>query len=256
MYRQRSKVLANAPVAPGHYVLRLEAPKIAKASKPGQFVQLTCGDSCDPLLPRPFSFLDTDPQTISILYHVVGQGTKLLSQLKKGDMIWVLGPLGKGFTLKHAGQRLLVGGGVGIPPLYHLAKVLKGKKTEVFLGARNKNLLLCEGGFKKIKTGLHLSTDDGSKGSKGFVTQSLEKYIQNVPTQSHSSLLIQTCGPTPMLKAVSQLAAKYRIACEVSVEVPMACGFGACLGCAIKLKDRYAIACVEGPVFKGETIQW
>lgn len=270
MHRQRSKVLSNVRVAPGHYVLTLEAPKVARASKPGQFVQLTCGDSCDPLLPRPFSFLDTDSKKISILYHVVGQGTGLLAKIKKNDAIWVLGPLGRGFSLDNRQQttdsrplRIMVGGGVGIPPLYHLAKEIirskkaKAKDIHIFLGARNKSLLLCESSFKKLGVQLHLATDDGSRGKKGFITESLSGFLslQSAVCGLQSSL-IQTCGPTPMMKAVAAIAKKYKVPCEVSVEVPMACGFGACLGCAIKVNDRYAIACTEGPVFKGEELQW
>jgi dihydroorotate dehydrogenase electron transfer subunit len=282
MFREKCEILENKKVAPGHFVLRLGSAAIAKNACPGRFVQITCGESNDPLLPRPFSFLTSTENDFSVLYQKVGKGTELLSELKKGAKIWVTGPLGNGFTTgtrrmtdKMYNSIVLVGGGVGIPPLYHLAEIVSKQKTgirpqniRVLLGARNKSLLLCENEFKKLGVTLEVATDDGSKGKKGFVTDIFEAYLK---TSNPLRTRVYTCGPTPMLKAVSALAVKYRIYCEVSVEVPMACGFGACLGCAIKVKAtsgrrktpsassediRYAIACVEGPVFKGSDILW
>ncbi|MBI4431955.1 MAG: dihydroorotate dehydrogenase electron transfer subunit [Candidatus Omnitrophica bacterium] len=288
MRREKCVITENKEIAPHHYVMRLSSPRIAKNAKPGQFVQILCADSFDPLLGRPFSFLTADSQTISILYQVVGKGTKILSSLKKGEALWVLGPLGNGFA---AGKReevrgkrkILVGGGVGIPPLYHLAQKFKSEKetaVHIFLGAKNKKLLLCEKEFKKLGVKLHLATDDGSKGHKGFVTELLDDFLVDSSQKSvvrakqlkdflpdtcllSTDYSIYACGPTPMLKAVSMIAQKYEIPCEVSVEVPMACGFGACLGCAVKTGDsrqktgvRYSIACTEGPVFEAKDIVW
>ena len=265
MPKQLCQVVENKIVAPGHWVLKLRSALIAKEALPGQFIQILCADgSHDPLLPRPFSFLDAQAGHFTILYHVVGKGTELLSKIKKRDTLRVLGPLGNGFSMNTdpAETRLLVGGGVGIPPLYHLArtwvdkKVTAKKDIHVFLGARNKSLLLCEKDFAKLGVTLHLATDDGSKGQKGFVTEPFQKFLS-----SRVKSRVYTCGPTPMLKAVSALALKYKVACEVSVEVPMACGFGACLGCAVKVhdekgQDRFAIACTEGPVFQGSELVW
>ena len=186
---------------------------------------------------------------------------------------------------------VLVGGGVGIPPLYHLAEtVLKNKAAKkenihVFLGARTRSLLLCEKEFKKLGCSVSIATNDGSKGTKGLITALLENFLR--PPASGLRPRIYTCGPTPMLKAVSVLSEKFKVPCEVSVEVPMACGFGACLGCAIKVNSRptceiegsaklatrihpekprpsgdegsnyrYAIACTEGPVFNASEIIW
>ena len=283
MFKETCEVLENKTVAPGHFVMKLRSKKIGKTALPGQFVQILCsGDSMDPLLPRPFSFLEASASDFSILYNVVGQGTGLMAKFKKGDKTHVLGPLGKGFTLRRKkedgrGKRLLVGGGVGIPPLYHLAENLvrakEVKKTDihVFLGARNKSLLLCEKDFAKLGIKMYLATDDGTKGHKGFVTQILVKFLKS--SISHlSSSLIHCCGPIPMLKAVSLVASEFGVPNEASVEVPMACGFGACLGCAIKVRTdvgaglkpapttapnyRFAIACTEGPVFEGSKILW
>ncbi len=244
-------------------------------------MQILCADSFDPLLPRPFSFLTVSKKDFSILYQVVGKGTKILSQIAAGDALWIVGPLGNGFTIKDSRQKtvdrrqekqktnssvaVLIGGGVGIPPLYHLVqdflrlKIFLKENIHVFLGARHKSLLLCEKDFKRLGINLKVATDDGSKGRKGFVTELLEDLLRNDGSLNFG---IFTCGPTPMLKAVSIISEKYEVPCEVSVEVPMACGFGACLGCAIKVagndknEHRFAIACCEGPVFQAKDILW
>ena len=273
MFRETCRIVAQEKTAPGHFVLTLESPKISKNARPGQFVQVLCADisagtvSLDPLLPRPFSFLTADSKNFSLLYQVVGKGTSMLSALKKGQSLSVLGPCGNGFGLPAQNKitrRYLIGGGVGIPPLYHFSQELLKKKVpakniHVFLGARDKSLLLCEKEFKKLGITLHLATDNGSRGTKGFVTQALEEFLKKDGTEG---LKLYTCGPTPMMKAVTGLSEKYKVPCEVSVEVPMACGFGACLGCAVKVRDghpgghRHAIACCEGPVFAGDAILW
>ncbi len=271
MYRERCRVLANGRVAPGHYVLRLGSARIARAAGPGRFVQVLCADSSEPLLGRPFSFLTARPGSFDLLYHVVGQGTRILQGLQKGDALWVLGPLGNGFGTKlgPGAEAALVGGGVGIPPLVHLAETLlktravRPGKIRVFLGARDSTLLLCLKDFRKLGVDLRLATDDGSRGTKGFVTRPLERYLaEAAPAGTRTT--VYTCGPTPMLKAVGALAERYGVPCQTSVEVPMACGFGACLGCAIKVNDaagsstdfRYAIACCEGPVFDAAALVW
>ncbi len=271
MFKERCVIEENKKIAPGHYSIRLRSSKISKKSKPGQFVQVLCSDSYEPLLPRPFSFLDVDKNSFSFLYQVVGKGTKILSALKRGDEVSILGPLGQGFSLKNAKSIVLVGGGVGIPPLYHWAKEcvtklkVSAKNIHVFLGARDKSLLLCEKEFKKLGVHFYAATDNGSRGHKGFVTELVGEHLDRTTSVGGKNsapdvVRMYTCGPTPMLKAVSALAKKYDVSCEVSVEVPMACGFGACLGCAIKVKKddghRFAIACCEGPVFQAKEILW
>ena len=273
MYKQNCQIVENRNIAPGHWVLTLRSAEIARHAKPGQFVQLLCADgSLDPLLGRPFSFLDVAAGHFSILYQVVGKGTELLSKAGKGESLRVLGPLGNGFAShKPLSTVILVGGGVGIPPLYHLAKfwiknhAVKKENIHVFLGARNKSLLLCEKDFQKLGVKVRVATDDGSKGQKGFITPTVAQYFSQSTDRgavrlAGSTPRIYACGPTPMLKAVSVLSVQFKIPSEVSVEVPMACGFGACLGCAIKVKadagHRFAIACTEGPVFQGSEILW
>ena len=279
MFRENGAVLENRMVAPAHYILKIKSDRISRNAKPGQFVQILCDDDYDPLLPRPFSFLTATPKDFSVLYQVVGKGTKILSQMKKGDTLCVVGPLGNGFNVSSSRRRgsadsrlrgndiiLLVGGGVGIPPLYHLAQVLLKNKTvrkeniHVFLGARDKSLLLCEKEFKKLGVVIHIATDNGSKGKKALVTEILKYFLGHPQSTVRHARSIFTCGPTPMMKAVSMLAQTYEVPCQASVEVPMACGFGACLGCAVKIKHqneyRYALACQEGPVFHGDEMIW
>lgn len=266
MVRERCTIRSNERVAPGHHVIRFESKRIAARAKPGQFVQVSTTDGRDPLLPRPFSFLGASGGAFDVLYQVVGQGTRLLAETPPGRALWVLGPLGNGFSIGREERLLLVGGGVGIPPLLHLAGTLvrrapsrRGSVT-VMLGARTRSLLLCEASFRRLGVRLELATDDGSKGSRGFVTALLDEALTGAdPARTR----VYTCGPTPMLRAVSSLACKHEVPCEVSVEVPMACGFGACLGCAIRVRkdnpeegSRYAMACTEGPVFGAEEILW
>ena len=278
MFKEICKILDNTQVAPGHYALKLDSARIAGLARPGQFVQVLCSSATDPLLPRPFSFLTATDKYFSLLYQTVGKGTRMLSGLKKGGSFCVVGPLGNGFTadIRRRADKIintvyLVGGGVGIPPLYHLAEHflkqgdLAAENIHVMLGARNRAYLLCEREFKKLGVILSVATDDGSKGKKGFVTTLLEEALKKAnPVRTR----IFTCGPTPMLKAVSAGAKRNGVSCEVSVEVPMACGFGACLGCAIKITGkreegrgervgfRYAMACCEGPVFQAKDILW
>jgi dihydroorotate dehydrogenase electron transfer subunit len=266
-------VLENKKVAPGHYRMRLASKRIARAAKPGQFVQITVSENQDPLLPRPFSFLETGNGWFDILYQVVGRGTQILSKLKPGDSLTVLGPLGCGWRMpEKISQRpasevthLLVGGGVGIPPLHHWAKELLAKKKvrasniRVFLGGRGQDFLHCEKEFMRLGVKPAVATDDGSKGHKGFVTKPLEDFLTSASPRG--GMQIYTCGPTPMLKAVSRLAEKYSVPCQASVEEPMPCGFGVCLGCAIKVKTpdgghRFALSCTEGPVFDAARVVW
>lgn len=264
-------VLENVRTAPGHFRMRFAGPRIARTAKPGQFIQITVSGHQDPLLPRPFSFLQTGPGWFDILYQVVGRGTEILSQKKKGDKLTVLGPLGCGWKLPASTAssgpvtHVLVGGGVGIPPLHHWAKeLLRSKRVppariRVFLGGRSKELLHCRQDFARLGVTPICATDNGSYGHKGFITQPLMEYLDGAGAAAR--LQIYTCGPTPMLKAVSALASKYRVPAQVSVEEPMPCGFGVCLGCAIKVADgkgghRFALSCTEGPVFDACKVIW
>ncbi|MBI1976580.1 MAG: hypothetical protein HYS56_03630, partial [Candidatus Omnitrophica bacterium] len=204
MFQGKTKVVFNRRVAPGHYVVRLKAPALAKSVRPGQFVQVDVGadprvrphgitwdmvgaNNYSPLLRRPFSILSTSGDAVDILYAVVGEGTEVLSKKKTGDSIDLLGPLGNSWSPVGAhcnvpipGRKaILIGGGVGIPPLYFLAQRERKYKSqiEIFLGARHKSLLLCQKDFQKLGIPVHVATDDGSAGFKGYVTDLVRRHV-------------------------------------------------------------------------------
>ena len=258
------KIISNREVAPNHYRLEVEAPFDLKEAKPGMFVMVRVSDSLTPILRRPFGVytLDEERKSFAILYRVVGEGTRLLSEMASGVRLDVLGPLGNGFDLAMAGGRpLLVAGGVGVPPLFRLAEALTHKeiKTTVIIGGRSKDDLLSVGEFKRLGTEIHIATEDGSEGFEGFVTGIMEDMLDkgDVPTAVYS------CGPKPMLRRVGEIAIENSIPCQLSLEAVMACGFGVCLGCVVKtctLENEadhdFSRVCCEGPVFDAREIVW
>ncbi len=218
---------------------------------PGQFVQVYIDNSKNTYLRRPISinFLDKINNELWLLIRKAGDGTRHLIQTPCGSMLNMIIPLGKGFSLKN-GNILLIGGGVGVAPLLFLGKELKEKGCNVsfLLGARSKNDLLEIDEFKKYGQ-IYLSTEDGSVGEKGFVTQ-------NSILQS-SFDMIQCCGPLPMMKAVASIARKKNINCEVSLENSMACGVGACLCCVEDtVSSGNVCVCKDGPVFNINDLKW
>ena len=245
------KILSNIKVGDSYYKMTLDASYIARHAIPGQFVQVRCSDGFDPLLRRPFSIHRlTSNQGVEILYEVVGSGTEILSRKKKGEYLDVLGPLGKGFTLPRSRAATIIAGGIGVAPLVFLAEALKKKniKTTVLIGAKTKNLVLCEKDFKKLDFETHIATDDSSRGSKGFVSKLFKP---------ETGTMAYACGPNPMLKCIASMCKRKRIDCEVSLEEKMACGIGACLGCSVKVKSgRNKLACKDGPVFKATDLLW
>jgi dihydroorotate dehydrogenase electron transfer subunit len=197
---------------------------------------------------------------LEILYKVVGKGTKVLANLHHGDHLDLLGPLGKGFdTAGAAGEKILVGGGVGLAPLYYLARKLAiNSRVHLFAGGRNRDDVLCITEFERLGIETYVATDDGTLGEHGLVTEVMEKYVAKSP----SGKTIFACGPFPMLKAVSLIAQRYSIPCQVSLEAYMACGVGACLGCVIKGSNHteespdYLCVCKDGPVFNSLKLLW
>jgi dihydroorotate dehydrogenase electron transfer subunit len=267
----KSLVLSNIEVSPAYYRLRMTAPPSIGAAQPGQFVMVRVNPAIDPLLRRPFGLFDlgsfdteyTDcgRQTfLEILYKVVGKGTAMLSSLHQGDHLDILGPLGKGFTAGDpSGEKILVGGGVGLAPLYYLARQLvRESKVELFAGGRNKEDVLCITEFERLGVETYVATDDGTLGAQGLVTEVLEERLG----KASSGATIFACGPHPMLRAVALLAAQYAVPCQVSLEAYMACGVGACLGCVVKGKDHsdatpdYRCVCKDGPVFDYADLLW
>jgi dihydroorotate dehydrogenase electron transfer subunit len=235
------------------YEVEFTSLSLASMSQPGQFVNIRVNDQYDPLLRRPISIYDIDRQAgkMNLLYKVVGKGTGILSALDREDVIDVMGPLGNGFTLPEKPLRaVLVGGGVGIAPLVYLARVLQERQcpVQVLYGANCREQLAAVARLEELAIDYKLATVDGSIGYKGLVTELLPQ-----PAQGQAAVAaLYTCGPEPMMKAVTRYARENKIWGEVSLEAHMACGVGACLGCACKLDSRetgYAKVCKDGPVF-------
>ena len=268
MKKISAKILENKKITADIYRMRVKSAYLGREAKPGQFVEVRCSDSLEPLLRRPLGVHRIAKGGIELLYEVVGQGTALLAKKKTGEALDIVGPLGVGFDIRGKGQgsrvKVLVAGGIGVAPLLSLAESLAvSKKIIVILGAKTKEHVLCEAEFKKLGCEVLVSTDDGSKGKKGFATNVLKYFLRK--TKDERRKTIYACGPTAMLKAVAEIAKTHRIPCQVSLEERMACGVGVCLGCPVKVNTQYAIhntqyeykmVCKDGPVFDAKEIAW
>jgi len=317
-----SRVVANVPLCREHYRLVLQADRFPP-TQPGQFVQVACatpngsvenveidwdeagppprlggGELCRPtaLLRRPFSLadrIDANGQVqLHLVHRVVGIGTNWMAHLKPGDNVSIIGPLGNTFTPPPpGGVALLVGGGVGIPPMMYLARRLARTKAVAFAGALTRDLLpltntadapapaaddiaplynIAE--FSQHGIPAIIATDDGSYGYRGFVTQALEAYLQKWfgpgspgSRRPDATPTIYVCGPEPMMKRVADIAANFSLACQIAVERKMACGMGTCQSCVIRVKVpgqsngaawQYKLACTDGPVFSAADLSW
>jgi dihydroorotate dehydrogenase electron transfer subunit len=234
-------------------LLRLQSEQPLPDIVPGQFVQVRVDGSPSTYLRRPISIHDVDFQQneITLLVQQVGEGTRHLATAKMDDRINMVLPLGNGFSLPEKGHKvLLVGGGIGIAPLYYFAKVLneRGIRPALLLGGKTKSDLLRLTDYQRLGE-TFVTTEDGSLGEKGFVTQHSVWQKQNFDK-------IYVCGPKPMMKAVAKLAAEKDICCEVSLENLMACGLGACLCCVEDTVDGHVCVCKEGPVFNTRRLKW
>lgn len=253
MFQVKALMIENEALAPGYYRMRLLAPEIASAAQPGQFVQIKVAEASavDPLLPRPISIyrIDAAGGAIEVIYKSVGRGTAMLAGKPAGGVLEVFGPIGKGFTVPETVQHLaLIGGGVGMPPLYSLAQRLKKQRPDLaitlFYGGRSQTDILELERWNALGVKTWIATEDGSLGTKGFVTAG---FIEQLGVQKFDYLA--ACGPKPMLKAVRGIALEHNLSGEISLEAHMACGVGACLGCTCKTEHGYRRVCVDGPVF-------
>jgi len=240
------KVIQNKKIKKDVFLLTIKNQEIATSAQPGQFVQIKVTNSYIPLLRRPFSIHHAANNNFKILYKVVGTGTQLLSQYKTGQEIDMIGPLGKGFNTKNYEKLTLVAGGMGIAPLYFLAETEKDKDLTTLIGTATEEELLGESEFKTLGKVL-ISTEDGSSGKKGRVTDLLEEI--------EKPEIIIACGPVPMLEAIQKYAIKNNIPCQMSLECHMACGMGICFGCAVKSGKGYKYVCKDGPVFWATDIE-
>ena len=234
-------------------LLRLHSERNLPEIKPGQFVQVRVDGSPSTYLRRPISIHDVDIQSneISLLVQQIGEGTRHLAAAETSDSINIIMPLGNGFSMPERGERcLLVGGGIGIAPLYYFAKVLyeKGIRPTLLLGGKSETDLLRLADYQKLGE-TFVTTEDGSLGEKGFVTM-------HSVWQKQDFDKIYVCGPKPMMKAVAKLASEKDVWCEVSLENLMACGLGACLCCVEDTVDGLVCVCKEGPVFNTRRLKW
>lgn len=242
-----AQVIGRREVAEGIFRMVLRTPEIAGRSVPGQFVNIRCGESCLPLLRRPFSISRVDGDSIELLFNVIGQGTRMMSSKKPGDTLDVLGPLGSPFGIGgDYGMAILVAGGLGIAPFPFLTDFLLKEKKEILtlIGARTAGHVT-----EQYLKNVLVATDDGSKGMKGTVVDLLKTQIEKHDVRN---VKVFGCGPTPMLKALSAFASAEGIECEMSLEGDMACGMGICQGCPVERTDgkkKYALVCTDGPTF-------
>lgn len=238
----------NTEIAKGIFDFVLYNPQLAGITKEGQFAHVKVGNKT---LRRPISICDADEERIRLVFQVKGEGTEILSKAKAGDMIDIICPLGHGFELEKGKKYCLIGGGIGVPPMLYCAKT--ADNPLVITGFRNKELVILQEDFKKYTDQLFLVTDDGSAGTKGFVTDVLREKIDSVDE-------VCACGPMVMLKAVAEICKEKGKPCQISLEERMGCGIGACLVCACKTRtgengsEEYTHVCKKGPVFKAEEV--
>ena len=221
---------------------------------PGQFVHVKCGDSL--LLRRPISVcscMEEEPEdTLAIVFEVRGEGTQWLADRVKGESVDVLGMLGNGFTMKHDGRYLLVGGGIGIPPMRGCAQYTYGRSTAI-LGGRSADKIILQNCFADECAKVLIATDDGSLGYHGFVDALVRQELE----QDKNYDAVLACGPRPMLRNVARVAQEFGLPCQVSMEERMGCGVGACLVCACDMADgSRKHVCKDGPVFDSREVDW
>lgn len=255
-YQEMAKVESQVNTGENVYLLTIKSPQIAGAAEPGQFVHLRTITGMDPLLRRPISICQADKSKglIYLWYQVVGKGTALLSQLRAGDTVDVIGPLGRGFTIGKGQKVALIGGGMGIAPLIFLGhRLAEDNEVTAFFGGRSDQYLPpteLRPSFNTI-----LATEDGSVGQQGFVTEALGAWLEKEKPD-----IIYACGPQGMLDQVYILAKGHNICLQVSLETTMACGVGACLGCTcekVQTDDGSLLkVCQDGPVFWSEEVKW
>jgi dihydroorotate dehydrogenase electron transfer subunit len=275
---ERVEVLENVRIARDTYRVRFGCPTLARRIVPGQFLMLRLASCNDPLLGRPLALYDTvlspgehgEPEGVDIVYLVIGKLTSRLAQYRPGQALEVWGPLGNGFAPQPAEHLVMVAGGIGQTPFLALAREALGKRqygdppravqparrVTLCYGARTKDLLAGLDDFARAGVELRVSTDDGTAGHRGLVTEIAEELLVESPRAR-----VVCCGPEPMMAAMAALAARLGVPCQVSLESPMACGIGICFSCVARVRTPdgawdYRRTCVEGPVFDASQLEW
>ncbi|MDR3675056.1 MAG: dihydroorotate dehydrogenase electron transfer subunit [Acidobacteriota bacterium] len=281
MFDETVSVIENRPLPGGHFLLSLDAPRQAPNVRPGQFAMVRALGRSDVLLRRPMSIFDVQAhgggragsnrkesalRILQLLFKIVGRGTRVMADLKSGDKVGLLAPLGHGFFEEeylpraHESDEVLhVAGGIGIAALLLPAKQLAEArfKQRLFFGGRTKDDLVGINEFKPVVSAMLLATENGAMGYRGYVTRPLEDYLTK---HTNKKFLLMACGPSAMLRATVELAKRFRHPCLVSMENRMGCGVGVCLGCSIRVQgsghEAYQRVCTEGPVFWSDKIVW
>ncbi|MEX0678163.1 MAG: dihydroorotate dehydrogenase electron transfer subunit [Pirellulales bacterium] len=275
---ERVRVLENVRIARDTYRVRFACQALARRIVPGQFLMVRLADCDDPLLGRALALYDTvlaeaargEPTGLDIVYLVMGKMTSRLARLTPGAELEVCGPLGNGFPPQQTEHLIMVAGGIGQTPFPALAREHLGgrqygvpprrvapvKRVTLCYGARTKEYLAGIDDFRRLGVEVSLSTDDGTAGHHGLVTEVLQDVLDDSPEAR-----VVCCGPEPMMEAVARLTAARGIPCQVSLETPMACGIGICFSCVARVRDDrggwdYRRTCVEGPVFDARHIEW
>jgi dihydroorotate dehydrogenase electron transfer subunit len=275
--QNRVSVVENVRLARDTYRVRFHCPDVARRILPGQFVMIRLADYVDPLLGRPLALYDTvlsdngEPIGLDVVYLVLGKMTSRLAKFVPGQSLDVWGPLGNGFAPEPTGHLLMVAGGIGQTPFLALARAYLGSRTygdppcdvpsaervTLCYGARTADYFAGVEDFEQLGVDVQLSTDDGTRGHRGLVTDLVREQLRG----AGQGVRIVCCGPEPMMQAVAEVASEADVPCQVSLETPMACGIGICFSCVVRVRDEkghwdYKRTCVEGPVFDARQIVW
>ena len=252
IYKETARVISQNILADGICSMWIETGRIAKEAKPGQFISIYCKDGSR-LLPRPISICELEENRLRIVYRIVGKGTAEFSSYKEGMDMEITGPLGNGFPLDRPGTALIIGGGIGVPPMLELSKQLPGQKIAV-MGYRDSQMFLKEQ-FEEAADAVYVATEDGSFGTKGNV-------LDAIKANAIQADVLYACGPMPMLRALKAYAEENQMEAWISLEEKMACGIGACLACVCQSKEKDAHTnvnnkriCKEGPVFQAQEVE-
>lgn len=242
---QYFKLIKNEEIATGIFDWVVENKELSPLAKCGQFAHIKVPGKT---LRRPISICDATDTTLRLVFQVKGEGTEIMSKMRVGDEVEILAPLGNGFKVEKGKKYCFIGGGIGVPPMLYTAK--QAENPLVITGFRDKSLVILQDDFKKAGAELVLTTDDGSAGIHGFVTDVLKERLNEIDE-------VCACGPIPMLKAIAQIC-KGKVPCQISLEERMGCGIGACLVCACKTKlngqEGYTHVCKDGPVYNAEEV--
>jgi dihydroorotate dehydrogenase electron transfer subunit len=256
-----SSIISKEKLRENIFKLTLSSPLISQRAKPGNFVHIKVNPDPHPLLRRALSIHAVDRQKgeFDVLFKVVGRGTMILSEKSSGDRLDILGPIGNNFSLPQKGDSvMLVAGGMGMAPLWflfcNLINKIDKERLIFFLGAKTKKELLYYKKLARLRDNLIVSTDDGSLGNKGLIT---EVFLREIKRRKNNlnKLMVYSCGPQEMLIKMAEISKEYDLSCQISLEGHMACGVGACWGCVVKSKNgAYKRICIDGPVFDAREV--